>query len=318
MRIHASMRHSHQREMRTLRITPPLRKLSRERRARLVKDILLVAAVAIVYFVAGKLGLKLAFVHPSATAVWAPTGLALAGFLLLGYRIWPGIFLGALLVNLTTAGSFFVCSGIATGNTLEGLLGAYLLNRFAEGKKAFDSPQGILAFVLLGALFSTTVSATLGVTSLSLGGTAPWSSYGAIWLTWWMGDAVGDLLIAPLVILYSTKPQLKWNPVRVVEIILLLLYLIFVGQLTFGGLYPAMKRDYPLEFLCVPALVWAAFRFRPRRAALATLLVAIIAVRGTLHGFGPFVRESRNQSLLLVQGFMGVMALMTLVLAAVV
>jgi len=127
-------------------------------RSALAKDLLTMAAIAIVYFVAGKLGLKLAYVHPSATAVWPPTGFTLAVFLLLGYRVWPGIFLGALLVNLTTAGSLPVCLGVAAGNTAEGLLGCYLLNKFAGGKRAFDSPQGITAFVFLAATFCWFVS----------------------------------------------------------------------------------------------------------------------------------------------------------------
>jgi diguanylate cyclase (GGDEF)-like protein len=282
------------------------------------KEVLLMAAVAVIYFGAGKLGLKLAYVHPSATAVWPPTGIALAALLLLGYRMWPGIFIGALLVNMTTAGSLPVCLGIAVGNTVEGLLGCYLLNRFAGGKSAFDSAKGILAFVLLAAMFSTTLSATLGTASLMLGGFARWPDFGPIWLTWWLGDAVGDLLVAPLLIFFSVKPQLKWNSLRVLEVTFLLLYLVFAGQLAFGGLYLSKSKNYPLEFLCVPALIWAAFRFRPRRAALATCLLAGIAVRGTLRGIGPFVRETQNESLLLVQAFTGVMTMMTLLLAAVV
>lgn len=282
------------------------------------KDLLVMAAVAIVYFAVGKLGLRLAYVHPSATVVWPPTGITLAVLLLLGSRMWPGIFLGALLVNLTTAGSLPVCLGIAAGNTAEGLLGSYLLNRFAGGKSAFDSAKGILLFLFFAAALSTAVSATLGTTSLILGGVAKWGDYGSIWLTWWLGDAVGDLLVAPLLILFSVKPQLKWNRLRVLEVTLLLLYLFYVGQVAFGGLYASTSRNYPLEFLCVPALVWAAFRFRPRRAAVATCLLAGIAIRGTLRGFGPFVRSSQNESLLLVQAYTGVMAIMTLLLAAVV
>lgn len=286
--------------------------------SRILRDVLVMLALAIIYFIAGKLGLKLASVHPSATAVWPPTGIALVAFLTLGYRVWPGIFLGALLVNLTTAGSLPVCLGISAGNTLEGLIGCYLLNKFAGGETAFESAKGILSFVLLGAMISTTVSATFGVASLALGGFANWANYGPIWLTWWLGDAVGDLVVAPLLILWSNRPQLKWNRARLLEVALLLLYLFVVGQVTFGGLYPAKSKDYPLEFLCVPALIWAAFRFRPRRAALATCLLAGIAIRGTLRGFGPFVRATQNESLLLVQAFTGVTAVMTLLLAAVV
>jgi diguanylate cyclase (GGDEF)-like protein len=287
-------------------------------RSHLARDVLVMLALAVLYFIAGKLGLKLAYVHPSTTAVWPASGIALVAFLMLGYRVWPGIFIGALLVNLTTAGSLPVCLGIAVGNTLEGLVGCYLLNKFAGGESAFESAKGIFAFVFFGAMLSTTVSATFGATSLALGGFANWAGYAPIWMTWWLGDAVGDLVVAPLLILWSTSPQLKWNRVKLLEVALLLAYLFLVGQITFGGLYPSKSKDYPLEFLCVPALIWAAFRFRPRRAVLATGLLAGIAIRGTLRGFGPFVRATPNQSLLLVQAFTGVTAVMTLLLATVV
>ena len=101
-----------------------------------LKNLALLAGLAGVYFVAGKLGLRLALLHPSASPVWPPTGIALAAFLLVGYRVWPAIFLGAFLVNVTTAGSLATSVGIAAGNTLEGLLGCYLLNRFAGGRES--------------------------------------------------------------------------------------------------------------------------------------------------------------------------------------
>jgi integral membrane sensor domain MASE1 len=123
--------------------------------------------LAAVYFVAGKLGLTLAFVNPSATAVWPPTGIALAAFLVIGYRVWPGIFLGAFLVNILTAGSVATVTGIALGNTLEGLVGAYLVNTFARGRNVFNRPQDLLKFTVLAGLLSTTVSATFGVISIA-------------------------------------------------------------------------------------------------------------------------------------------------------
>src|SRR2546421_4753420 len=122
-----------------------------------------VLGLAAVYALAGKLGLLLAFVHASATAVWPPTGIALAAFLLLGYRVWPGIFLGAFLVNLTTAGSIATTVVIATGNTLEGLAGAYLVARVAPGAPTFDRPPAVFKFAVLAALASTTVSPFFGV-----------------------------------------------------------------------------------------------------------------------------------------------------------
>src|SRR5439155_8918687 len=126
-----------------------------------------IAGLAGLYFIAGKLGLRLAFAHPNVTAVWPPTGIALAALLLLGYRVWPGILLGAFLVNLTTAGDALSSLGIATGNTLEGLVAAALVNRFANGRRAFESPLDVIKVALLAAVASTAVSATVGVTSLA-------------------------------------------------------------------------------------------------------------------------------------------------------
>src|SRR5207249_5808460 len=114
------------------------------------------------YFAAGKLGLKLAFVNASASAVWPCTGIALAAFLLLGYRVWPAILAGAFLVNLTTTGSLVTSLAVGTGNTLEGLIGCYLVTRFAAGKQAFQRAQDIFKFAVLAGMVSPVVSATVG------------------------------------------------------------------------------------------------------------------------------------------------------------
>ncbi|TLY28519.1 MAG: PAS domain S-box protein [Nitrospirae bacterium] len=275
-----------------------------------------IAFLAGLYFVAAKLGLSMAFVHPSATAVWPPTGIALAAFLVLGYRVWPGIFLGAFLANLTTAGSVATTFGIATGNTLEGLVGAYLVNRFAHGSHTFDHPQDVFKFAALAAMVSTTVSATFGVTSLALGGYANWADYGRIWLTWWLGDAGGALIVTPVLLLWSQNARLRLTLAQVKEAGLLLVALLLAGQAVFGGVFPITTNIYPLAFLCVPILVWTAFRLSPRETATATLLLSGIAIWGTWHGFGPFVRDPRNESLLLLQAFLGVSVMIALTLAA--
>src|SRR3989454_10507962 len=154
-----------------------------------------------VYFLAGKFGLSLAFVHASASAVWPPTGIALAATLLLGYRVWPALFLGAFLVNVTTAGSVWTSLGIASGNTLEGLLGAFLVRRFANGLKGFDRARDIFTFVVLSGPGATAVSAAVGGTTLGLRGPARWEGLGAIWLTWWLGDVAGAVGGVPGVLL---------------------------------------------------------------------------------------------------------------------
>jgi diguanylate cyclase (GGDEF)-like protein len=278
----------------------------------------LLAGLAAVYFVAAKLGLRLAFVHPSATAVWPPTGIALAALLIFGPRVWPAIFAGAFVANLTTAGSVATSIGIAGGNTLEGLLGSYLVQRFAAGRHAFGRPRNAFRFAVLAAAVSTVVSATCGVTSLALGGFARWADYGYIWLTWWLGDGAGALVVAPVLLLWSENPRVQWSPRQAVEAAVLLVCLLLVGQVVFGGRFPAQTKNYPLEFLCIPILLWAAFRFGARETATAILLLSAIAITGTLRGFGPFARESRNESLLLLQAFIAVISVTKLIVAAVV
>jgi diguanylate cyclase (GGDEF)-like protein len=282
-----------------------------------LKRVGVLAGLCAVYIVAGKLGLRLAFVNPSATAVWAPTGIALAAFLLFGLRVWPAILLGAFVVNVTTAGNVATSIGIAAGNTLEGLVGAYLVNRYANGRHAFDHARDIFVLAALAAVGSTTISATVGVITISLAGFARWTSFAPIWLTWWLGDLVGALVVTPVVVLWSAPLSLEWSRKWRLEAAALLVSLCLVTLSVFSGLFPS-NRNYPLEFLCIPFFVWAGFRFGQRAAATAIVLVTGIAIWGTLHGFGPFVRPAPNESLLLLQAFVAVTAVMTLVLAAVV
>ena len=292
--------------------TPPPREVLRHRLSQLGA----VAVLATVYFISAKLGLKLAFLHVSATPVWPPTGIALAAFLGMGLRVWPGVFAGAFLANLTTAGSALTSLGIATGNTLEGVLGAWLVRRLAGGLRAFDRPPDVFKFAALAGLVGTTVSATFGVTSLSLGGYAPWANYGSIWFTWWLGDMGGALVIAPLLLLWGTTARPRWDRGRAIEAALLVASLVVVGLVIFDGLLALGTRNYPLAFIALPPLLWAAFRFEPREAATATALLSGIAIWGAVQGNGPFGRQSPNETLLLLQAFMGVTGVTTLAVAA--
>ena len=274
----------------------------------------LILVLAAFYFATAKLGLSLAFVHPSATAVWPPAGIALAAFLLFGNRIWPGIALGAFLANATTAGSLATSAGIAAGNTLEGLVGAWLVNRFAGGRDALSRPKDILKFIALAAGLSTIVSATIGLTTLSIAGFAPWSNYAAIWTTWWLGDAVGDLLIAPPLLLWISGPRPRW-PRRLIEATCVGVLLIATGAAFFGGIG---QKNAPIEWFWIPVAVWVAYRFGQRAAATAVVGLSAVTVWGTELGLGPFVLPSANASLLLLQAFLGVVAVLSLTLSAVV
>lgn len=284
-----------------------------------IRPVAAVIAVAAAYFLVGKLGLKLAFVHTSVTAVWPPTGLALAVLLIWGTRLWPGVFLGAFLVNITTEGSVLTTLGIATGNTLEGVVGAWLVTRFANGRNCMNEVRNVFGFVFLAALASTAISASVGVFSLMAGGFTAWDNMGSIWFTWWVGDAVGAVLVTPWLLAWHANPHLRWRWRRIPEVILLLLTLVLFGLDIFGPdtyHHPLQIGSYPLTFLAAPILLWAVFRFGPRTATTATLLLSAIALRGTLQDAGPFATVAPNEALLLVQSFMGVIAVTILVVAA--
>jgi diguanylate cyclase (GGDEF)-like protein len=282
-----------------------------------LRRLVLLLGLGVVYYLAAKLGLQFAFVDRSITTVWPPTGIALAAFVLFGYRVWPAIVGGAFLANLTTSGEVLASLGIAVGNTLEGLLGAYLVNRFARGGRVFDRVRDIFRFVLLAALVSTTVSATLGVATLVLSGDRAFADAGRLWLTWWLGDAVGDIVFAPALILWiGVKPAPQWSTRQTLEAIAAAVATAAVTFAIFGGVFP--ERHYALTVLLWPVLIWVAFRFGPRESATAIVMVSIVAVLQTKNGFGPFARLSPSESFVLLQMWTGITAVTSLVLAAVV
>jgi diguanylate cyclase (GGDEF)-like protein len=285
-------------------------------RSRLVKDLALGAGLFAVYVVAGKLSLRLAFIHPSASVVWPPTGIALAALLILGLRLWPAILAGAFVVNVTTAGSALTSLGIATGNTLEAVVGSWLVARFAGGRAAFDTPGNVFRFAAWAATLSTAISATIGVTSLTLGSFVGWAQYAQVWYTWWLGDACGALIVAPLLLLWTARPMLAWDRRHVIELPVMFLSLAVTAGIVFGGYLHSVGRNEPRTYLCAPFLIWAALRFNQRKAATAVCLLSAIAVAGTLRGTGPFAADSPHASLLHLHAFLGVMSLMTLVFAA--
>jgi signal transduction histidine kinase/ActR/RegA family two-component response regulator len=277
--------------------------------------ILGLVGLTLLYFLAGKLGLRLAFVHASASPVWPPAGIALATVLLLGYGTWPAIFLGAFLVNLTTNGNIVTALAIGAGNTLEALCGAWLVNRFANGTRVFERPQDVFKFAF-AAVASTVVSPTIGVTSLAVMGYAGWANYAPIWTIWWLGDATGDLIFAPVVILWGVSPRWRWNGKKDLEVGLILLLLVGLGEAVFGGWLPISAKNYPISFICAPILIWMAFRMSPRETATGIFILSAIAIWGTLRNFGPFVMETENQSLLILQNSTAVLTLTAMALAA--
>jgi diguanylate cyclase (GGDEF)-like protein len=277
------------------------------------KRVALIGLLAIAYVLLGKMGLALAVVNPSASVVWPNSGLALAALLTGGFRLWPGIFLGAFLVNVTTTGLVFPSVGIAVGNTLEAVMGAWLTFRFAGGKEAIFHTRRILVFLTLAGLLSTMISATIGVVSLVGAGQETLDRFWRVWLTWWMGDANGVIVVAPIILLCIAHRGRPWTWSRFrPEAVLLLLAVILAGQIMFNGV---LTPNYALTYLCMPFFAWAAFRFGQREAAVTMLVFAASAVWGTFNAVAGAGRNPMDESLLILQAFLGVAAVTNIVLA---
>src|SRR5262245_12598897 len=165
--------------------------------------VLRVVALAAVYFVTARLGLTLAFAHGSVTPVWPPAGIAVAALLLGGSRLWIGVYVGALLANVTTGAPLGASVGIAIGNTLEAVCAAQLLGRVVGHELRLDRVAHVAALLAIGVLGATAIAATIGVASLCVAGAAAWGAYGRIWWVWWFGDATGVLVMAPLLLAWG-------------------------------------------------------------------------------------------------------------------
>lgn len=269
--------------------------------------------VIAVYFGAARLGLSLAFLNASVSPIWPPTGVAIAAVLLLGFRIWPAILIAAFLANLFTPVSPVVAAAIAAGNTLEALLAGFVLQK-SNFHKALDRARDVFALVI-AAMVCSTASATIGTISLLVGGATTNAEVFSLWITWWLGDSVGALLVAPLFLVWSTRTS-WWSRQRLLEAILILVLLAGSALATFSGPFPIPIRLYPIVRLTVPFFLWAAFRLGQRGVTLGSVILSIFAVWGTTKGTGPFFGRSANEALLLLQVFLGSNVVMFLFLAA--
>ena len=233
----------------------PLVTASNARRPAYIIEVL---AAAVVYFATSRLGLELAVVAKQVSIIWPATGLALALLVLRGRILSPAIFLGAFAANVLNDTSILASAGIAFGNTLEALLGATLLRRVGF-QPSMRRLHDVASLFLLAACLSTMASATIGVTTLCLTGAQAWGSFVSLWSTWWIGDAIGDLVIAPFMFVWADQARNRWRLQRLAEGMLLLVSMGFLSLAVFVDHGTAVP--YPVHYLIFPAVIWAALRF---------------------------------------------------------
>jgi diguanylate cyclase (GGDEF)-like protein len=282
---------------------------------RLTREQTLLVSLAVAYLAAGRIGLSLSYGHPAVTLVWPPSGLALGAFLVLGYRIWPVILGSALVLYAFAIGPTTAAVLMAAVNTLEGTLAAYLVNRYASGRHALQSPRDSLRFAGVVLLAAITSGATLNTLALVLTGYAYWTDYGRLWMTLSLGSVVGMLVVTPLLILHSQGSRVRLRMHVAAEGAVAVVAVVVTALVVFHRA-PVELRGFPTELLCLPLLLWVAFRLGRRAAAASLVILAVVAIYGTLSGYGPFVRATPVESLTIVQLFVAMNAVITISLAA--
>jgi signal transduction histidine kinase len=276
----------------------------------------LLAAVFVAYTATARLGLSFDALGGVATTVWPPSGIALATLVLFGVRAWPLIAFAAFVVNASTGIPLWGAALIAAGNTLEAVIGATLLARFG-----FDSRlarlRDLALLVVLAALGSTMVSATFGLVAAALMGLHPSDSYPAFWSVWWVGDAMGDLLVAPLICAWARPIRLSRRAGRWIEAVLLAAALTLVSMVVFRRLFNIRAVELVRgTYAIVPLLIWAALRFDQRGTTAALLYVAIMAVTAKASAGIAIAPRTSHEQLLMVQCYMAVTAVSILTLGA--
>jgi signal transduction histidine kinase/integral membrane sensor domain MASE1 len=277
-----------------------------------VRFVATLAAVAVVYVLAGRLGLLYAYINASVTAIWPAAGIAVAALLVLGVRAWPAVAIGALLTNLWISHAVWPSLAIAAGNTLECLAAAVLVRRFAHGRFAFERAPDLFRFTAVAALLAPAIAATVGTLTLLAAGRASPPDATMVWFTWWLGDASGIVLITPLCVLWAApQPALRAGTAETAAILASLAAVLWV---VFAVNVPEVQ-NLPLAVLMLPILLWSAFRFNAGTTAAMSVTTAVIALYRVLHELGPFHLGEHSAALLVTQFLVSVISLLVLSVA---
>ncbi len=275
-----------------------------------------IVVLAALYYGLARLALAAAIPPGYATPIWPSSGIAVAGLLVLGRGLWPGVWIGSLLANLPVDASLFAAATIATGSTLQAVVSAALVRRHIGVPYRFTQVQQVVKLVALTAM-GATIAPTIALLPLSLGASASGRELFWNWWTWWQGDISGILIVMPLVLSWAAPDTVAWTPRRAIEGLVFLLLLLFAAHVVFSPAYGA-GNPYSMTFILVPFVVWAAFRFGQRGVTTATAAICGVALWYTLMmESGPFSLEPVHESLLQLLTFISTLVVTGLVLCAV-
>lgn len=274
-----------------------------------------VILIGVIYHLAARLGLMMANVQPNTSPVWPPTGIAIAALLLFGKKYWPGVTLGVIFGYLFNNNALDVSIGLAIGNTLEAVFAAFLIRKFMDFHISLDRVQDVIGLGIFSAL-ATTISASIGVITLLIVGSDIQPYLWTIWFTWWIGDFLGALVITPLLLVWFSCWPIKWKRRTIIESGIVFILLLLVTIYVFANKTLGQVTHEAMIYVIFPFIMYAALRFTQVGAATSVAMVSGVAIYGTVVGAGPLVRNTINESLILLQTFMGVVSLTALTLGA--
>ncbi len=289
----------------------------------LLNTILLLLGVSALYFISARLGLLLAYENTNASPVWPPSGLALALVMILGRKVIPGVFIGALAANatvfyathtLTSSTILFASLSIAIGNTIQAFIGVYLIDRFIPKNNFLESHQNFIKFILISVSISI-VGSAIGTFTLWSNSIVSINAIEIVWKTWAIGDFSGILIVTPLLIAWNDKSQFTshknsfFEKIIIVSLILFFSQAIFIQKFTFGYSYNRL-------YILVPFLLWAVFRLGQRGLITCLTVLTTCAILGTISGHGPFVNANMNDSLLQLFAYISVTTITFISLSA--
>ena len=276
------------------------------------RTVLIGAAVAFTYVGAAEIGFRAAFVAEQVTTVWAPTGIAIASLLIWGPRLWPAIWIGAFAVNAATNAPLWTAFVVATGNTLEAVLATWVLRRVPHFDFSFRRVTNVLTFIGIAAVASPSVSATVGTATLCAAGVQSWQRFAPLWFDWWLGDALGALVVAPAILTLAAGPG--WRPQDRLKLAAFVASSLVVTHLAFSRRLGLSA--HPLEYVVFPVVIAAALIAGPAGSALVVLGSSGVTIWNTVNGAGPFGGLAVHHNLILLQTFTGVLAGTAMLLSA--
>ncbi len=279
--------------------------------------------VAVIYFLSAYMGLLLAFPDPITSPVWPPVGIGLALIILLGHKTWPGITIGSLLAYMLV----FYLNGIAIdlsaikastliaiGNTVEILIGQYLLKKFIKNSDLFKNTSDTFIFLLI-ALSMCLIGSSIGTYSFYLNGLFGLQKLISQWFLWWIPNVTSVLLFTPFILSWKRNLRFRITRSKIIEILIFLTcFAVFTLILRRDELALTIEKSFP--FLVIPFLLWLAFRFNLQTAMTGILITALFAIYITINGIGPFVLDTNINSILILQIFISVISITSLILSS--